>query len=993
MTRNHLWKKTVALTLIMSMLVTVTPQSSRRATAATDLSATDYEEIVSAYSIDPDALDYTEYLEGLSSTNRPDKEYVIDAADYARTESMDDVEVYENYEGQEGASVYTSESGLIEWDVNIEESGLYDLSVLYYPIAGKNASIQRSVFIDGELPYSELSMVEFSRIWVNESDEWEKDNQGNDLKPNQEEAPDWIETKIHDSVGYITDPLAVYLEAGVHTVTMVSNREPMVIRSLKFSNTKEPADYAQTVSTYESQGAKDYEGDTIVIEAEHANRKSSQMLYPQQDSTSPAVEPYSAKYLLNNTIGGNSWRLIGDWLEWDFEVPEDGFYGITLHDKQSFVKGMSVSRKITIDGEVPFAEMSTYGFTYEQSWRMDTLQDDDGNAYRFYLTKGTHTLRMEVVMGEFADIARQVQSIVSDLNSVYRQIIRITGVAPDSYRDYQIEESLPELNGELIEIRDALNKVIKQLQDVAGKGSEKESVLVTMRDQLDELIKDEERFTKVLGSFKTNVRATGNWIADVMGQPFALDTIYIHAPEKKVTESNNGVFDKITHEVKKLYYSFVIDYNQIGNVAEEGGSENSTLTLWVGSGRDQANVIKALIDDSFTNQYGTNINVMLVDMNTLLQATLAGQGPDIAIQVNGSGSTIQTTTTTTYTSNSIPINYGIRNAVVDLSQFEDLEEVEGRFFESATVPFKYNGATYALPETQTFLMMFYRKDILKELNMEIPKTWDEMKVALSILSKNQMDLGMLPSEEVFSMFLYQYGGSYYNENGTVCTLDSDEAVDAFKEYCEYYTDYTLDKETSCEERFRTGESPIIIADYTDYNNLAVSAPDIAGLWGMAPVPGVQNEDGTINNTQGSVGSACMIMEACKDKEAAWEFLKWWTSADVQTAYDNEMEGLMGSAARVPTANKEAFANLPWTNEEYTSLVSQAENVQGIPQVPGSYYTYRNVNNAFYSVTTETDTTTPRESLMDRVITINSEIEGKLEEFDLLYLLEDTQKKE
>ena len=37
-------------------------------------------------------------------------------------------------------------------------------------------------------------------------------------------------------------------------------------------------------------------------------------------------------------------------------------------------------------------------------------------------------------------------------------------------------------------------------------------------------------------------------------------------------------------------------------------------------------------------------------------------------------------------------------------------------------PFKYGDSLYALPETQNFQMMFYRKDILKELGIEIPKT-------------------------------------------------------------------------------------------------------------------------------------------------------------------------------------------------------------------------------------------------------------------------------
>ena len=144
----------------------------------------------------------------------------------------------------------------------------------------------------------------------------------------------------------------------------------------------------------------------------------------------------------------------------------------------------------------------------------------------------------------------------------------------------------------------------------------------------------------------------------------------------------------------------------------------------------------------------------------------------------------------------------------------------------------YDGALYALPETQSFEMMFYRKDILNELGIEIPKTWDDMKVVLSELSKNQMSLGMLPTELTFTSLLYQHDGELYNEDATASALDSDEAVNAFKTYCEFYTDYKLDRETSVEQRFRTGESPIIIADYTTYNVLEVSAPDIKGLWDL-----------------------------------------------------------------------------------------------------------------------------------------------------------------
>ncbi len=288
--------------------------------------------------------------------------------------------------------------------------------------------------------------------------------------------------------------------------------------------------------------------------------------------------------------------------------------------------------------------------------------------------------------------------------------------------------------------------------------------------------------------------------------------------------------------------------------------------------------------------------------------------------------------------------------------------------------------SHGLPDTMTFPMMFYRKDILAEIGLEVPRIWDEVKVAMTVLSKNQMEFGMLPSEQVFAMLLYQNGGKYYTENGDRSLLDSDTAVNVFKQYCEFYTDYRLDKATSVEERFRTGEAPIIITDYTTYNNLQVSAPDIYGLWGITHVPGTVQADGTVNYATGTYGLADIIMKDTEYPEACWEFLKWWTSAEVQTRYGREMEALMGASARVPTANLEAMGNLAWLSRDYQALMEQFEQVQGMPQVPGGYLSWRNVGNAFYSVTQSREF--PSEALMDKVEYINAEITYKRQELGL-----------
>lgn len=935
--------------------------------------------------------DYKAYVAGFNAAY-PGDSISVEAKDFVRYEedgAAAEPELLSDYEGMTGESLLTSEDALVEFEVNVAQEGFYNLAIDYFPVEGKSSDIQRSIFVDGELPYSEMALLTFHRVWKydipqtagesgSQSYQWEKDNQGNDCKPGMVEAPEWMTSYCYDSDGYITTPLSIYLTKGVHTITMLSLKEPMLIRRLTFENVEAIKSYADVKAELDNSGAKATTGQKITIQGEDATKSSSQMLYPQQDQSSPAVYPSSHKELLNNTVGGNSWRLVGQWIEWDFDAPETGYYNISLYDCQNFVRGVYVSRRIMIDGKVPFAELEDYGFTYGQSWREDVLADGQGNPYSFYLEQGHHTIRMEVVLGDFSSIISEVEDCVKQLNNIYRKVIKVTGVSPDTYRDYQIEVTLPELHDELVAVRNQLDAAITSLRALTGKKSDKETTLLTMRDQLDDLIRDGEYFVKVIGTYKINVRACGNWITSVIDQPLAVDRINIYSADVDVKYENTSFWSKLVYEIKRLFYSFIIDYNQIGNVAEEG-STAPTITLWIGSGRDQANVIKAMIDETFTNTYGVNVNVQLVDMSTLLRAELAGEGPDVAIQVaNTTGIAGQVLNT----GNDTPVNYGIRNAVLDLTQFDDLEEVSQRFSEASMVPFQFDGATYALPETTTFPVMFYRRDILAELGMKVPETWDEVKVAMTVLAKNQMEFGMLPGEQTYAMLLYQNGGQYYSENGDRSALDSDIAVNVFKDYCEFYTDYKLDKETSVEERFRTGECPIIIADYTIYNNLVVSAPDIAGLWDFVPVPGTVKDDGTVDRSTGCTGLASIIMANTAYPQECWEFLKWWTSAEVQTQYGREMESLMGSAARVPTANLEAFANMPWPVDDFRALEEAFEWVKGIPQVPGGYYSWRNVNNAFYAVTTETDTASPREELMDKVIYINAEIDYKRQELNL-----------
>lgn len=915
---------------------------------------------------------YESYLSQFETADFPEMSYVIQGVDYAYADAMNP-EVIEGMEGQSSPVLLTGEQGSITYEVDIQEAGLYNLALEYFPVEGKSSTIQRAVFVNGMLPYKEMHNIEFQRVYVNDSDVVHQDNQGHDIKPSQIEEPRWQSGVISDYQSYYQHPFYVYLGAGPNTITLVSKREPMLLSEIRIYQEKVLKPYKDYLHQLEGEDIQATSGHFIEIEAETASAKSSPMLYPVVDHSSPAITPYNPRYNKLNTIGGFNWRNAGQWMEWEIQVPEEGLYEIGIHVKQNFVKGSDTSRRVMVNGQVAFDELNAVPFAYDPHWRLEMLGDD--SPYLFHLEEGVNTIRMEVVLGDLSDVIREVETTVIQLNDIYRQVLKVTGASPDKYRDYQMKENIPDLEQSLDGELKRLNWIIGSLEDMSGELSDREAGMITLRDQMEELLEDIEKMPRHLNQFKQNISSLGTWITQAIEQPLQLDKLCIKSPDVEVVVGNNGFWARLVHEIKMLFYSFVIDYNAIGNVAEDG---QEAITVWVGTGRDQANVMKTLIDEDFTQKTGINVNLMLVDMATLLPATLSGQGPDVAMQVT----------------NDIPMNYGMRHAVADLSGFEGFDEVTDRFYDSAMVPYHFEEAYFALPEQQTFNMMFYRKDILEDLEMEVPSTWDEVKVGLSVLSKNQMDFGMLPSgysagimamppvtEGMFGMFLYQHGGELYVNDHKASGLDSEVSIEAFKAFTEYYTDYGLEREFDIVNRFRTGEMPLIIADYTTYNTLQVSAPEIRGLWGFTSIPGTVHDDGTVRNDVPSNGTACIMMDNAKDKEASWAFMKWWVSAEIQTQYGREMEGLMGAAARYPTANIEAFANLPWPTEDYLALSEQFEKVRGIPQVPGGYFTARHINNAFYATVVGGDIT-PREALIDYVRYINDEITHKREEFGL-----------
>ena len=915
-------------------------------------------------------VSYDRYLDQHAGAARPDVTVPVDIGAFEAGDGMQAV-LEEGYQGKRGASVLTGKEGFIEWRVEVPETGLYNIAVEYYPMEGNGSDIERELLIDGAAPFDGARTLVFQRVWTN-GESMVKDDSGNEYRPFQVEAPRWMSAALQGSSDYSKGSYLFYLEQGVHTLRLISNKEPMAIAAIRLFQEKDPPTYAEKRQEYQREGYQAASKE-IVIEGEAAVYRSSPTLYAINDNSSPVTSPTEVGKIRLNTIGGYNWRYQRQWLEWEFRVEESGLYKLNLRTMQNFNEGASSTRCLYIDGEVPFEEAKELTFGYSMDWQLDSAGGSDA-PYLFYLEAGKHTLRLENTLGKISDALNQMQETVYQLNSVYRKILMVTGTTPDPNRDYQLDTRLPGVMETLEEAEISLHEIMDKMVGLTGtKGTDYariEKLAIQIRTFLDKphTITASGR----LEAFRTNVSDNASWLVTASEQPLLIDYMKFMPETAENGRADAGFFSKLFYEIRMFFNSFISDYNAIATGGEESG-EKGTITLWLTSGRDQAQVMRSLTENYFNVQENAVVKIRLVDAAALLPAVAAGMGPDVAIQQD----------------RSLPVNYALRNALYDLSQFEDHGEVLKRFYESSVEPYRIGDSLYALPETETFYMLFYRTDILAELGIAVPETWDQFYAMIPALQRNSLEIGLpnlaesgQPDAELnlFFMFLFQNGGTLYNGDKSRTALDSQESIEAFSQWTELYTKYRLPQKMDPLTRFRSGEAPVVLQPLNFYNSLSVAATEIRGLWDFAPIPGTLKEDGSIDRSEGAGGTGAVIFKNAKDPALAWEFIKWWTSADIQSKYGQEMECIQGVAARWMTANREAFEKLPWPSQAAKNIALQRESVIGVPEVPGSYILPRYIGTA---VRLSIDNAyPPQDAILDYNAKINEEIRLKREEFGM-----------
>ncbi len=983
--------------------------------------------------------DYAEYRLLYAGAPNGEEEIVIPGASF-NPEKTDATVYKDHYLGSEEEVALISDIGDITWEFEAKKTGNYHIAITYAPIVdydgdgdGKadlisnSATIKRALLIDDAYPFKQSRYIEMSRVWADEmggegsNDRgFVLDNDGNEIKPGKVEAPEWRTILASDSTGYIVDPFLYYVEAGTHTISLAEVQETCAIKEIRIYYDNSEITYEEYLKENNKKPDQAAGADIQVVEAEIAHRTSSNIVYPLYDRSSAATMPQSAYNIYLNSIGGEKWQTAGQWVSWNIEVPADGYYTITPRFLQSFAEGMYVTREMKIDGKTPFAEAKTLRFKYSDEWQLLPLTDGEKDektgkerALEFYLTEGKHEIEMWVVLGDMAEILNTVETSLSRINECYLQILMLTGSEPDEYRDYQFMRLMPDAIKAMAAESKVLYGVSAQLEAINGTKGSDSVTLDNVALLLERMSSDEDLIAPNFSELKDYIGNLGTWIMTARNQPLQFDYLLISPAadmrdadqEKAFKEAgyvaDAGFWSALGYEFEQFIMSWISDYSSYGVRTAEGAENFASIEVWTTSGRDQSTIMRSLISDTFTSQKNIAVDLKLVAAGSLLPATLSGSGPDVNMTV----------------ASSTVINYAIRSAVFPINPegyvdapdateeekkhnakcreiFSDYEEVVSWFDDAATIPLELYGVAYGLPETENFSMLFYRSDILLQLGLEIPETWDDVYNMLPALQTNNLDFGYHESLAGLLIMLYQRGEQLYNRpvegdkqgltEGMAINLDSNEALETFKEMCELYTMYGFPYSYNFANRFRTGEMPIGVQTYTTYSQLTIFAPELRGLWGFTVLPGTirMNEDGStfVDHTADTTVTGIVMMRDCEEIAAGWEFMKWWVSTESQSTYGQEYYALLGASGQYATANIEALYSMSWTADERKELHGQFDWLQATPEMPGGYIVTRYVEFAFLAA--YNDHEDPVESMLEYIDAINSELTRKRNEFGL-----------
>lgn len=957
-------KRITSLALITSMIACTFPYASVPVHAQTQMD----EQPVAAVTTTQDAAQESRLTTNYSTVSKGYKEavYTGDAIVYRISEAVAKADraflTNNNYEYVN--DVLAVKAGdTVTLNIDVPVSGRYVMSFDYLSYDESILPVEMGMKIDGGYPFYEARSMKFETTWV--SDGVDVDRYGNEIVSLPDKLIRWEHKEVMDASYRYSDPLPVELTAGVHKLELNIQEGTLLLGNISLEAPGDVAEYA---------GSTKAEGNALItIEAEDFYQRNDSSIHAIGEYGS-SLSPLSATTTVLNIIDEDSFNEAGQTVSYQFHVDNAGYYYIGMNYRQSEKNDFPVFVDWKIDGEIPNSAFKSYQVEAANKFRTVTLTDDNDDKLSVYLEPGDHIISLTISADNLRYALEAVDEIMSGISDLSLEVTKVAGTNKDKYRDLKLTRYIPDVQDRLLGWVDELYSLAEQAQPyVNAKSPDKVaafSYLLIAANQLKSLAEKPNELVYRVDELSTSVNSINTQIANfvdlINDNDLSIDRIYIYQDGARLPKGQN-IFQSIGTSLKRFGYSFM------GQSYSASNTDESHIQVWVNRPRTYVEIMQKMIDEKFTPETGIEVDLsIMTDAQKLILSNASGDTPDIATGINYS----------------IPFDLAIRGSLVDLSKFDNYKEVFGRYSEGLLVPSVVGDGLYSLPETMNFYVMFYRTDILSKLGLSVPNTMDELIAMLPDLQMRGLNV-YYPTAAMLVMrnfhgttpIIYQMDGALYGDTALDILVDSEATVEGFTELTELFTLYDLPVDVpNFYQHFRNGDLPIGIADFNSYNLILNAAPEIANSWSIAPVPGIEDEENGEVKRYMSGGAESTVMFSSDDEreQKAWQFMEWWSRADIQAEFGQRLQILYGDEYIWPTANLEAFERLPYPTSDKDIILTQAQYILETPRLLGSYMMERELSNAFNDVVVNGDTVRSR---IDEVAkTVLRETERKLEEF-------------
>lgn len=863
-------------------------------------------------------------------------------------------------ENEDGSPMKLLPGKPVSLDILVPESGSYHLFLEYRSLSDIVLKSTMTVELGDA-----ATRVELFSLWKDVSKDYRKDRFGNELPAEQEVSDGVVADYVKDQADVSQRPFVFKLPAGASRLVLTSEDTELDLYSVKLVRREDPPSYGEYAA---DKAALPQGTELIVIEGEDYRLKSDSYIRAGAERN-PALYPYDYRVKRLNVLDGYSFSRAGQKVLYSFEVKEPGIYCISFRYAQNYKEGVPVYCNVRIDGHELFDEMRSVPFPYT-GVRYANKTIGTGNGYAgIYLEKGHHTLTLELDGTPVAPYIKRLREILADINEIGLDILKIAGRNASVHRTWDVESYLPGVIDQLEGYREELLDIYSQIGRLQDGRPAAALNLKLAADNLGKLLKNPSKLPGRLSLLSEGSGSVAQMLADLVDrltyQNLSVDRIYVHGAGKTLPKAEAGLFTRLADGIRRFFHALFSGERQEDH-------DGKVLKVWVNRPIHYVEIMQAMADASYTSEKGINVrfSVMPSEQKIIL-ANATDSAPDAVLGV-GAG---------------LPFDLGIRGAVADLMQFEDFPSyIQKEYNIQSLVPYVYGGKVFGATETQEFYVLMMRTDIMDKLNLEVPRTWDDVADMMPILQRHSMNFylqlsGYSGTKPLYTTvpFIQQANGSLYSSDGLATAINSPESLRGFEALTDLYRIYSVTPVVSSfYNSFRYGQIPIGIASFTDYVKIRSAAPEIAGNWAIAPAPGFIGKDGEIRNGTTGAATACIIMEQSDMKEEAWDFLKWWLSSEVQIKFGNTLQTTYGPDYLWNSANIEAFKQLSFPDEDKAVILDQWGHMEEIYRHPALYAIERELSNAWTDVVL--NGVPVRIALDDAALEINREFARKLVEF-------------